>query len=413
MPFRYVSRRSQLIRSYYAGIGKTAVILPAAFLVSIALSMLMLGMVFYLKETYGATGRQVGVCIALWVVAYIAGCMLLRPRTDSVRPRYLIAVSTLCMGLSALGILHASSFGLATVAFCLTGLSTSLFWPSMMSWMSSNLEGAELSRTMSHYNMAWSSGTIIGPTLGGWLSQIHPSFPLYGYLLLALATFLMIVGAMLALPKVRADTYSATGNGKSPAEDHSGTLLRYVAWVGLFSAFFAMGVVNTVFPLSAISDLHISKSLVGVLLTVRTTVTTIGFILMGRFVFWHNRGSQMLLGTIGLAGIMVIMGHVNTPWALSPVFAILGILVAMGYFNSLFHGIERSSNRAARSAIHESLLGVGLASGAFFGGLIYQEYDAGVVYRTCVAVALVGTLAQGVLILWIKHQESPPRPEGS
>ena len=48
MPFRYVSRQAQLVKSFYSGIGKTAVLFPAAFLAAAAWAMLALGMVFYL-----------------------------------------------------------------------------------------------------------------------------------------------------------------------------------------------------------------------------------------------------------------------------------------------------------------------------------------------------------------------------
>ena len=60
MLFRYVTRQAQVIRAYYSALGKAGVLLPLAFLVAAGQGMLALGMVFYLREVYGASGAQIG-----------------------------------------------------------------------------------------------------------------------------------------------------------------------------------------------------------------------------------------------------------------------------------------------------------------------------------------------------------------
>ena len=51
---RYVTQRAQLIRAYYAGIGRTMVIYPAAFMVALALGHVLLGIVLYARQAFDA-----------------------------------------------------------------------------------------------------------------------------------------------------------------------------------------------------------------------------------------------------------------------------------------------------------------------------------------------------------------------
>ena len=46
MKLQYISQQRQLIRSFYSGIGKTAVIFPSAFLVAVGSGLIGLGIIF-------------------------------------------------------------------------------------------------------------------------------------------------------------------------------------------------------------------------------------------------------------------------------------------------------------------------------------------------------------------------------
>ena len=394
MPFRYVSRQAQMIRSFYSGIGKTAVIFPAAFLGSVAWGTLALGLVFYLREIYEATGSQIGAFVGLWYFCYILGCLLVRPLTDRIRPRYLLPAASFAACLLALAVHCGGSFILAFVFCGLLGISTALFWPPLMGWLSSELEGPQLSKVMSRFNLSWSMGAIISPYLAGWLSERNTVLPIYAASGFFLLTSFLVAGAALALPRVRDDRYSAGRSQDTGTGEDKSTLLRYSAWVGLFTAWVVLGVIVSIFPVSAREDLHISKSVIGMLLLSRALFTTVGFGIMGRTTFWHYRPSQMLLGQLCIAGCLVAMTYASHPLTIGPVLALMGLFIALSYSNSLFHGIAGSVNRAARSAVHESLLSAGLISGSLLGGIVYQHYSISVAYLLCAGVVLTGVFVQ-------------------
>jgi predicted MFS family arabinose efflux permease len=57
-------------------------------------------------------------------------------------------------------------------------------------------------------------------------------------------------------------------------------------------------------------------------------------------------------------------------WALVLVF--FGILFALSYNNSLFHGVSGSLRRSTRMAVHEGLLTAGVVAGSAIAGILYQ-----------------------------------------
>ena len=94
MKLQYISQRRQLIKSYYTGIGKTAVIFPSAFLVAVGAGLITLGIVFYLRDVFRASPSEIGLIAALWSLSYICGCLFIRPLFDRILPRHTIMIAT-------------------------------------------------------------------------------------------------------------------------------------------------------------------------------------------------------------------------------------------------------------------------------------------------------------------------------
>ncbi|MCK4261562.1 MFS transporter [bacterium] len=399
MKLRYISQRRQLIKSFYTGIGKTAVIFPSAFLASLGSGLIALGIVFYMRDIFNASASQIGLLAALWSLCYISGCIFLRPLFDHVLPRYTMIIATFCMSVLTLSIHFISSIVWIYVLYGFFGLSTSLFWPSLMAWFSRKIEGVELGKTISKFNFSWSAGLIISPFLAGWLSERAAELPLYFGSSLFLLTSFMIVGAILVLPGIRKDRDTELSVRTQNRENGKDTPLRYPAWVSLYTTYVVMGVILIIFPVYARDNLSMSKSIIGLLLLSRALFMTIGFVILGRITFWHFKSSLMLLGQVCLAISLIFMTYVRSPLLLGPVLAFIGLLMALSYSNSLFHGVSGSTNRAKRMAIHESVLSAGFISGTSIGGVLYQRYSMSTVYWFCLSLVLVGVIIQAGLSL--------------
>ena len=403
MKLRYISQRRQLIKSFYAGIGKTAVIFPSAFLVAVGMGLINLGIVFYMQDVFNASAGKIGLLAALWSLCFISGCMLIRPLFDHILPRYTMIIATFCMFCSTLSIQLVNSIVWVYVLFAFYGFSTSLFWPPLMAWMSRKIEGVELSRAISKFNLSWSAGLIISPFLAGWLSERAAEMPLYSGASLFLLTSFMITGAILVLPGMRSDRETELSAKFQRCEEGKDTTVRYPAWVGLCTTYVVIGVVLVIFPIFARDDLCMSKSTIGLLLLLRALFTTVGFVILGRTVFWHFRSLPMLSGQVCLAVLLILMVYTRTPVLLGLILAVMGLLIALSYSNSLFHGVSGSTNRVRRMAVHEALLSAGSIIGSCAGGVLYQRYSMSAVYWVCFAIVLAGAIIQAGFFLRIRR----------
>ena len=323
MKFQYVSQVRRFLRSLYSGLGKTYVILPAAFLAATGSSIIELGIIFYIKEIYGATASQVGYFTALWSLSYIIGCVFIRPIFKRVLPRFLLIGSSLFMCLFILFILFTNSFMSAIIYYALYGMAMAFFWPQIMGWLSQDIEGARLGKSISNFNLSWNTGVIVGPFLAGILSAVSPGIPLYTGSFLFLLTVVLIAGASFALPKVRADRYIDSAENKETSKTDTSTILRFSGWVGMFTTFVVFGVILNIFPVYALDDLLLKKEVVGFLMQSRTFLAIFLFIILGHTTFWHFRISQMVAGQVLLTAIIFSMKYFITDFTKGKIICII------------------------------------------------------------------------------------------
>lgn len=393
----YISNYRTVVDALRSGIGKTAVIFPAAFLVSTALGCMGLGLIFYVKEVFFASPAQIGALSALYFVAYTLGCMFLRPHFDGILPRFVIMIGIFCMFLFATFIRYVPALGWVFLLQFLLGLITALFWPVLMGWLSIGTEGRTLNKALSKFNISWSCGAMLGPILAGWLSERSVEWPILAGSILYISTFFLIAGAALALPAIREDTATMI---TAPRTEVSGqeTHLRYGAWVALFSAFIAAGALLFVFPVWALDELAMPKQSIGLLILMRALFNTATYVTVGRMGFWHFRQAPLVLSQVILAVLFVFLAFTQATWTLAVLMAGIGAMFAFAYTNSIFHGVSGSHNRGHRMAVHETALASGIIIGSAGGGLIYQKYSMPHVFAGAAAVVVIGIFAQLLIV---------------
>lgn len=394
MSLKYTGQIQQFLKSLYTGIGKSFIIFPSVFLVAAGITTIELGIIFYLKEIYGATPSHIGYFTALWSFWYIIGCIFIRPLFNKVLPRYLLIGSSFFMSFFVLSILFTKAFAFAFLYYDLYGIAMSFFWPPILGWLSQDIEGTRLGKSMGYFNLSWSAGLIIGPFLAGILSAISVEIPIYaGSFLFLLTGFLIVVGSFL-LPKIRSDRSIEVSREDGTFRKDTSTFLRFPGWIGMLTTFIIIGVVVNIFPVFARDELLLRKETIGLLMQSRAFIAAFVFVFLGHTTFWHFRISYMTLGQVCLAFIVFFMNFTSSPLILAALIAMIGALRAHSYNSSLFHGVSGSVTRTKRMAIHESLLAAGLILGSSLGGLIYQKYSMTAVYYFCAAVVMSGVLLQ-------------------
>ena len=402
---RFITRQLKLIRLVSSSIGKTALIIPTIFLVAMGINLISLGIIFYAREVFQLRPGPIGWLAAVYSLFYIFGCLFVQPVYSRIAPRYTILVSTLFSGSLVLLLTQLRSVPLLYVFYALFGFFTSIFWPPIMGWLSYGREGTRLNRSILVFNLSWSIPNVIGPLFAGLMSEQDPKAPLYASSVFLFTALLLVAVASILLPKIQRDRYiEAETLRESEAGDKS-TLLRFPAWLGLFVAYAALGVVINIFPLYARYSLFFSKSLVGALLLSRALFGMFAFVLLGRTSFWHFKASLIIGSQFCLILILILMLFVRATIFYAVLFASLGFILALIYSISIFHGIAGSRNRSQRMAIHEALLMSGIIIGSSAGGMLYQSSSMSRVFLFCIILIAAGLLMQIGLTLFLRKRE--------
>ena len=387
----------------------TALIYPGAFLTIVGEGLLNLGVVYFLRERYGASPGLIGGFMAYSVLVYVAGCLLLRPVFERLPYPLSLSIAASGMPLSVLLLVVVPSLPLTFLFGGLHRLSAAFFWPPAMGWLSQGVEGAPLNRRQSRFNLSWSMGLVAGYALAGIAGQHSLRLPLLLSIAVMSAYALYFAMTLAAAPALRPSlslqpASPAAFRAARPASRYGeGTPLRYPAWIGMFASYVVSGMVSAVFPLFATEALKAAKGLVGMLIASRTLAQSLGFLLLGTVGFWHYRKRFLVAAQSFLAALLLLMLPARSAAFYAILLPLLGLASAMSYAAGLFYGIAGSSRRAGRMAVHEAVLNSGYICGSLASGLLYQHFSMAAVVLFCLGCSLLAVLAQYLLLRRIRQ----------
>jgi MFS family permease len=368
-------------------------ILPCAFVISLAIGIVNLGMLFLIKGNYGAGPNAVGWFTALWAAAYFVGCVVFRPLARRIDA----STSSILMCFGSAAFLAAQfafpSLAAAFVLYSLYGLASALVWPRLMAWLVSGLEGHALSRASGTYSISWSVGMTLSPYIAGVLSERARALPIYVGAVLFVATglFMLITRRLAPAPPAAnaSDAVAAVALAATAAAKDFSTPLRYPAWLGLFVIYVLYSVLNNIFPLYAKDELAMSESAIGLFLLIRAAAMAIGFWVIGRLRFWQFKPVYLPLVLVLTLLLELAFALIRNPIGFCLGLIVEGAMQAFAYSLSIFYGASGSSDRDKRMSIHEAVLTAGQILGSIGGGAIYQGFSWPLVFVLAAAVTLL------------------------
>lgn len=376
-----------------AGLRKMTVIGPAAFLNSLGIGSVNLGLIFILREVFQAPPAVVGRFGALWSLVYFTACLAFRKLTARLVPRDSMIFMSASSAAIILTLCLFPSLPAAFLAYSAFGAVLAFFWPPLMGWLSRGLEGRDLSRATGLFSFSWSAGGIVSPYLAGTLSERGKFLPLWFAVAMFAANSVFLQTSRRFLRD--SDERPTPGHAESaPARDGS-TPLRFSAWVSVTVLYAVVGILTNIFPLFARSELGLSESRTGLLITARMAATTAGFLFFGRFSFWRFRRGLLMLPTLlaGGAALILALAAGSLPILVTGL-GIFGFAAAWAYNNSMFYGASGAPDRDRRMTVHEALLTAGQVFGSFLGGILYQAASMGLVFLFTALLAGAGAWTQ-------------------
>jgi DHA1 family tetracycline resistance protein-like MFS transporter len=285
---------------------------------------LILPLLPYYAETFGASDTVVGLLVASYAAAQLIGAPLLGRISDRVgrRPVLLVSLFGTLVGFLLLG--FAKILLVLFIARILDGLTGGNISVAQ-AYISDVTDAKDRSKGLGMIGAAFGLGFIIGPATGGLLSQWGYAVPAFVAAGLVTINLLMVA---LWLPESLTPEKRTTKDDKKPAvtlsalvaalqRPYSGSLLITRFFFGLAFAIF-----QTIFALYALRRFNLDARQTGFILTY---VGVLSVIVQGGLVGRLNqrfRDDVLITFCVGLMALSLL------GWALTPSVPVLLIIMA-------------------------------------------------------------------------------------
>ncbi|MBN1509991.1 MAG: MFS transporter [Sedimentisphaerales bacterium] len=420
-----MSERSR--RRLPAGSGRAWPLYGAAFATGLSLSIAWSAMSFVLIAM-GGTEAHVGDAPTVNILAYMVALLVTGSRLGHVdakrATRGAALAATFAALLMALVVFRATMGGgtggrvwIWLVIACggLGGAAMALFWPFLMSWVSSDYEAVRLNRRLGRYNGSWSGGAIVGPLVGAWLVERGPVWPMLAAVLCFVASFLLL--GLARRPRKQDGEWRAADRGiacepsfrpksDSQAPDIRLTDFRWMSRIALFCTWASFAIARSQFAL-VFTGLGYSKSQFGLYLTTIALCNFWALVASGRWAFWHFRAGLLMgaQGMVLLALLMVIYGRTLPVLFLSAV--VFGVAFGFSYSSHLFYGAAASRRRSVRMVIHEITISLGVMTGSWPSGHLALHVGPYAPYWFAIALVGLGIASQIVIHVASRVRTAP------
>ena len=362
----------------------------------------------FILKRLGGSETDVGNIFAAQMSCYALGCMIAGTLLGHFHPRRILLLGVPAMTLLASAMCSVllwplpenfplNPVGSLIILFGLTGMFMSFFWPFIMAWISTGHEGRDLNRRLGHFNVAFSSGGLLSPWLGGYLVEKSSLLPM----VLAVATLALCFLAICLAGRYRqGDTIPATSGSNSIPENINKSLLpafRRIARIGLLFACICFGVVRTQLGLLFKYELNFSETDFGMVMTIFAAANFVLFAAVGRWHFWRYRlgflaGAEAILI---LSMLLILLG--GPLWMFFIIAVTLGNGYGFIYSSHLYYGVSGGKRRSARMAIHEITLSIGIVIGSLVGGYLSENVGSYMPYWFALAAMVVCMTIQGIV----------------
>jgi hypothetical protein len=392
----------------------------AALLLDCALMAGFTAMPFFIFDHLGGGAGKSGMLAGLQSIGYAALSLLSARYISGPRNGMTWAcVGTVLYGIFSSGCVLASSYYAFAAASMIGFVSLALVWPAQWSWLGAEPDPAKRVRRISHYNVSWSIGLMMGPLAAGPLYAIDYRLPfLLVFVLSAAALWLQFgVPREESLHATPAALPTETGT-RCPAI----VQFLYVSWFANFVGWILLGAARSVFP-KRVADLADSAQLVWItgdtasaqfLMHGALAFSWLSFIingarlvvfgLMGVTSRWQGKIGP-ILATQGIAAAACwILSWTRSYIVMALCCTAIGVCGGVSFFYSAFYSLADPRKKHRRAAVNEAIVGTGGFTGAVGFGLLASYYGVAMPFEWTPLIILAGFAIQYALLMYGRHQ---------
>ncbi|MBI4436455.1 MAG: MFS transporter [Candidatus Omnitrophica bacterium] len=350
----------------------------SAFFQNTGLTIILVGIIFYLIDHFNATLFQLGALSGIGAFVFMVGAASNRRFARRYSPKGLTLFG------AALFILTSFSYPFLPTLFSvfwiypIGSLAMGVFWPSLENWISQASESTSLKRSVGFFNLSWSPGQIIAPFLAGFLFERGRLLPIWvGILFLLPVVFLLAGFPVRPLEKETVSKIPSVKPGK----------FLIACWLANFAAWFSASIFRSLFPKYGLA-LGLSPSTIGAFLLLIGVGQVLFFIFLGRLEGWERPNFLFFWEVVAIFTVFAIaFTYHPILWAIS--FFLFGCFSGTAYSASLLVSLKETGPHGGGSSSHEAFIGLAICLGPIVGGGVGQLFDVRAPY---VASGVVLTL---------------------
>ncbi len=352
-----------------------------SFLSQSAIVMFNFTLVYYLRSL-GFSSTAVGTATSIYPVVYLLGCLFLPALFPSVNRKARVTLALIGMALSVVLFSFALTKALIYSILFLYGFFQSLLWTNIETWITSSPQDGSLTKTLTLFNLSWSSSVGLSNLLGGILVEV--SYPAA----FGVSASLFVTASILVL-----QSYYGGDEERAIRPDMKDEPLspyRFLSWLGIFVIYTGYSMVIVVFPQYGLDTLGFSSASCGRLLFYRGVSVCIAFLLLRKYTVWQKGKGAIVSMLAAFSVLSALFTLVDIPALLAVVFVAYGFVFALGYDLSIYHSALGGGRRHMRMVVHEVLITAGTTAGSFIGSLVYEYMSFDILV---ISVTVLGALS--------------------
>lgn len=287
------------------------------------------------------------------------------------------------LGVAVVGLFClASSVSQVVLARGILGVVAAGFWVTASTLIADVSPTDLLTQSIGRYNLSWIAGFVVGPYLGGIVTE------LLGFRWLFASLSLINLLSMLVIWARILSSISLRNEGGSAMFDISRIRHLSSAYLTLFPFSILLGIYMAIIP-GHMSALGITGSFIGLLLTTTNAVRGIGFLNVERFVRWGTRRS-IWSASILLFAAFSTLAFSDRALEFLPPMVLYGIAAGIMTPVILDFIVHRTPTGSLGTAmgLHEGVYGLGMSLGPIVGGVIAEQFQPMTLYLLLSAVSL-------------------------
>jgi len=346
-------------------------------------------------QNLGATAFHLGLMGFTWGISYSTACVISGRMADKFPRKLLLTFALLVYSSVMISYIWCSTPRQIILLGLLNGLGCGFFWPVFETFLHDKTNSKGTKRRLGFFNIGWTMGLIFGSSVGGHAMRLGPRV-IFGIL-----SFIVLLNIIFILTRQLEDSKDQKHIQEPNIYESTPNIIGYLylAWVANFLVYFVGGATMSIFPKIARIE-AISDGQIGMILALINIGQGLTFFFLSKTAFWHYKFTPIIgFQAITIFGLF-LLGISSNRIGYSFGMFFQGLGRGMAYTSSLYYGLSVSESKGANTGIHEMLIGLSLAFGPLFGGIIAQNISLKSTFYFCGLFLIIGSMFQ----IWMKEK---------